>query len=153
MKITVKYLDKPDAFKKWVTTAFTKDAENIVERLATLVEQAIKIHIMSTSRLPTGALADAFFKEQLSPTSWGIGDIATLNKNTPYWRHINYGSIAIGADWQHFLPKGFWNNGRWNENQAGYAGVKPKNPIQAHNYIEKTLVDLDIAIQKTLSEK
>ena len=77
-----------------------------------------------------------------------------LNEKTPYWRHINFGSEAIGANWQHILPKGHWEDGRWIEgnDDGDFFGI-PQTPIEAHNYIEKTLSDMAIAIQKTLKEK
>ena len=103
--------------------------------------------------MPTGRLADAFFKEQVSKYHWGVGKIDYLNDEVPYWRHVNFGSVAIGADWQHFLPKGFWDNGRWVESDTGYSGVMPNTPIQAHNYIEKTIADMELAIEQVKREK
>ena len=102
----------------------------------------------------TGALATAFIKEQFSRYSWGVGIIDYLHDNVPYWRHINFGSEAIDANWQHILPMGHWENGRWVEGDGpdDYFAV-PNTPIQAHNYIERTIADMNIAIQKVLSEK
>ena len=153
MKVTLKWRDKEGDMTKWATQVITKDAEKYMANLATYTEKAIKENITTTSRLTTGRLADTFEKEQLSRLSWGIGDIDTLNKQASHWRHINYGSVKIGANWAHFLPKGFWDNGRWVENENGYAGVIPGKPIQAHNYIEKTIVDLQLRINQIISEK
>ena len=154
MKITVTSLTKPGEFTKWATEVVTRDAERVVRRLAEMCEISIKENILNTSKMPTGALADAFFKEQISSLSWGVGNIAYLNQNAKHWRHINFGSQAIDADWPHWLPKGHWDNGRWIEGNedTDYFDI-PKTPIQAHNYIEKTLMDMEIAIQRVLSER
>lgn len=153
MKVTFKALDKPNDFKKWVIDAVEQDVEILVANLALMAEISIKTWIINSSKMPTGALANAFFKEQLSKYAWGIGDIEFLNKTVPYWRHINFGSLAIGANWQHILPKGHWDNGRWiiGDSDTDYFAM-PNTPIQAHNYIEKTLSDLDLAIQKVIME-
>jgi len=66
--------------------------------------------------------------------------------------NCNYGSVAIGANWEHWLPKGRWVNGRWIEDDNGYF-AKPSTPVPARNYIEDTLAQMEIAIQKVLAEK
>jgi hypothetical protein len=148
---TVKTIDSGLNLKNVITQLYIEEAEKTVASLALIAEKAIKSHIMNTSRLPTGALADAFFAENNSVAGnivWSIGDIDTLNKDFKMWRHINYGSEAINANWSHWLPRGHWENGRWIEGDSenDYC-AKPLTPIQAHNYIEKTLADLDVAIQ------
>ena len=154
MRLTVKALTKPNKFRKWATKIAEEKAERAVRRLAEMAEISIKMWILNTSSMPTGALADEFFKEQISKYSWGVGNIEHLNKTVPYWRHINFGSLAISADWQHKLPKGHWENGRWVEGDGpdDYFST-PGSPIQAHNYIEKTISDMQIAIKQVLSEK
>ena len=62
------------------------------------------------------------------------------------------GSEGIGANWQHFLPKGFWINGRWVESPNGYAGIQPQSPIQAVNYIAQTIAEMDTRIRQLLSK-
>ena len=66
--------------------------------------------------------------------------------------NCNYGSVAIGADWEHWLPKGRWVNGRWIEDEDGYF-AKPKTPLPARNFIEDTLAQMEIFIQKVVAEK
>ena len=150
--ISVNTLTKPSEFREWMFRIAEKEAERVARRLAEMAEVSIKMWIMNTSKSPTGALANAFFKEQTGKTSWGIGKISDLNETVPYWRHVNFGSEAINADWQHKLPKGHWENGRWIEGDGPdeYFGI-PQTPIQAHNYIEKTISDLNVAIQKVIS--
>ena len=151
MIVTVKALDKPNSFSQWAISIVEKDTASMMERSAIICERLIKENIMSTSAMPTGKLAEAFFKEHMGDNIWGIGDIPYLNSNAEHWRHINYGSVAIGAKWQHYLPTGQWGiNGRFLRDPTGSSGLMPKTPIQAHNYIEKTLVDLELAIQQTI---
>jgi len=150
--LTVKTLTKPSDITKWMMEVADKEAERISRQLAEMAEVSIKMWILNTSKMPTGALADAFFKEQTGKYSWGIGKIDELNKSVPHWRHVNFGSQAINADWQHTLPKGHWEDGRWIEGDGpdDYFAT-PKTPIPAHNYIEKTISDIEIAIQKVIS--
>lgn len=152
MNINVTALTKPNEIKNWMFKIAEEEATRVTRRLAEMAEISIKTWILNTSRMPTGALADAFFKEQISKMSWGVGNIDYLNDKTPYWRHVNWGSEAIGANWQHYLPKGYWQDGRWVEDSNGYSGIMPNTPIQAHNYIEKTIADLEMAIQMVINE-
>ena len=82
---------------------------------------------------------------------WGIGEIAHLNQQAPYWAAVNYGSdhlvgkhLPVGT----FSPglampdSGSFRDGRWKQglNQGGstYSPIVTK-PIPATNYIEKTV--------------
>ena len=122
-------------------------------RIAKETEKIIQDTIMSNTRLPTGRLASYFYAENLSSgtqVAWGIGNIQELDKEVPYWNHLDKGSEGIGANWQHFLPKGFWSNGRWVESDSGYAGIQPQTPIQAVNYIAKTIATMSTQIPQIL---
>ena len=152
-KITVTSSVKPGELRKWATDIAEKSAERVVRRLAEIAEVSIKTEIMNSSKMPTGALANAFYKIQFSRYHWGVGDIDNLNDTVPYWRHVNFGSEAIDANWQHILPKGHWEDGRWVEGSGpdDYFAV-PNTPIQAHNYIEKTIAQMQSAINQVISE-
>ena len=114
------------------------------ERLARECEKVIQSTIMNKAANPTGKLASMFVAGPI-PRGWGVGDIDLLDTVTPYWAHINWGSEGIGANWDHFLPKGFWFNGRWvTDQEEGFSGIKPKTPIQALNYIESTLQQMQV---------
>ena len=151
--LSTKVLTKPSQFREWMVQVAEDKAESISLRLAEMDETSIKMWILNTSKMPTGALADAFFKEQTGKYSWGIGKIDYLNEHVNYWRHVNFGSEAIDANWQHVLPMGYWENGRWVEGDGpeDYFAI-PNTPIQAHNYIEKAIVDLEVDFQKVISE-
>jgi len=112
------------------------------ERLARACEKVIQQTIMTKSAHPTGHLASKFLAGSI-PNGWGVGDIATLDTEVPYWNHVDKGSEGIGANWNHFLPKGFWFNGQWVvDGEEGFSGIKPKTPIQALNYISETLAQM-----------
>lgn len=153
IKLKISALSEPKEIITWMKNIQRKQALYVTKRLAEIAEISIKTNIMNTSKMPSGALADKFFKERLGEYTWGVGNIDLLNKEAPAWRHINFGSTAINANWQHVLPKGHWENGRWVEGDGldDYFTI-PKTPIQAHNYIEKTYADLNIAIAKVLKE-
>ena len=118
------------------------------ERLAKECEKIIQDTIMSKSRMPTGTLASKMLAEPI-PNGWGVGDIARLDKETPYWNHIDKGSEGIGANWQHYLPRGFWRDGRWVESDDGYFGIQPQTPISPLNYIAETITKMTV-IEKTI---
>ena len=120
-----------------------------VEKIARECEKTIQETIMNKTRLPTGKLA-SFMKAEPITDGWGVGDIATLDANVPYWNHIDKGSEGIGANWQHFLPRGYWSNGRWIEDPNGSLGIKPKTPIPAINYIADTLAQMGTKIPSIL---
>ena len=118
-------------------------AELDTERLARECEVIIRETIMTKSEMPTGKLASNWTTGKIA-NGWGVGDIAQLDENVPYWNHIDKGSEGIGANWEHYLPKGFWVNGRWVESPNGFSGIKAKTPIQAMNYIAITLAQMEV---------
>jgi len=124
-----------------------KDTKN----LALACEKTIQETIMRKTEMPTGKLA-SFMKAEPIVNGWGVGDIATLDKQVPYWNHIDKGSQGIGANWQHFLPKGYWDgNFRWVEDDSGYSGIMPQRPILAINYIAETLQLMQIQEKQILN--
>jgi hypothetical protein len=154
MQVWVNIKDKSGNFEAQMIKEIRNLAEKDTERLAKECESTIKRMIEMKCEKTTGQLADSWFAERLNITGvvgWGVGDIDYLNTKVPYWRHINYGSLAIGADWQHWLPKGRWVNGRWSESEDGYF-AKPSTPIPARNYIENCLAQMEISIQRVLVE-
>lgn len=121
--------------------------------LAEATVKEIQETIKANTKRPgsTGLLADSFHAE-MTASGAGVGRISFLNKEVPYWRHINFGSLAIGANWQHRVPKGefrpgdpapnegSFGDGRWSE--PGRYSFIPKSPIPPMNYIEKVLAKI-----------
>ena len=128
-------------------------AERQTFRLAEATVLEIRETIRANIKRPgsTGLLADSFHAE-MTATGAGVGRISFLNKEVPYWRHINFGSLAIGANWQHRVPKGefrpgdpmpnegSFGDGRWSD--PGKYSFIPKNPIPPMSYIEKALAKI-----------
>lgn len=162
MSISVKVIGVEDFItkqKQFITIL----AQAEIEKLAKETETVIKQKITDGIRRPgsTGKLADAMRAERINAFSWGVGNILSLNAEVPYWRHINFGSLAIGANWQHRVPKGGFSPGqskpdggssragRWNVGSDSFSFI-PKNPIPAHNYIDKTIAEIPSIILRVL---
>jgi hypothetical protein len=125
-------------------------AERDTKRLAEETERLIKETITRKSKNPTGKLASFFYAHPIT-NGYAVGDIDELDSQVPGWNHLDKGSLAIGANWQHWLPKGRWENGRWVEDANGYFAM-PKNPISALNYISETIAQLEVLIPLILKE-
>jgi len=126
-------------------------SEKDTKRLAEVTQDVIKTTIQNVADKPSGNLASGFFAEKIT-NGYGVGDIDQLNIHLPYWRHVNYGSQGIGANWNHYLPKGRWVDGRWLKDSSGFSGIKPNSPIQPLNYIEKTIAQIETIVQTVLNE-
>jgi len=120
-----------------------------LERIAKECERVIQATIMAKAQNPTGHLASLMIAEKIIG-GWGVGDIETLDKQAPYWNHQDKGSEGIGANWDHFLPTGFWDDGKWVTDPTGYSGVKPKTPIPAMNFISSTIQQMQTIIPRIL---
>lgn len=152
MRIKVAFRDKVG--KDFITQEIKRIgliSEKDTQRLAKECEKIIQQTIMNKAEKPTGYLASKFLAERI-PNGWGVGDIATLDKEAPYWNHIDKGSEAIGANWQHWLPKGYWQDGRWVESGDGYYAM-PKTPIKPLNYIADTLAIMEVVTPEILRKK
>lgn len=130
-----------------------------LEAIAKETATRIQFHILASIKRQgsTGNLAEAFFAEQTSLTSWGVGKISHLNKAAPYWRWINYGvagtgrRIPPGTDENprikgHFEPNDF---GRFTKGSPRFR-MNPTKPIQPHNFIQRTLDDQNVIISSVL---
>lgn len=143
-----------------------------IHTIAMVTEKEIRSQISDGIKRSnsTGNLAASFFVVK-TRGGWGVGDIEYLNKHAPYWRHINYGSFAIGANWRHVVRPGMFfpgtaapdsqyagegNQGpdRWMNAQGvgkQYSFI-PTKEIKAHNYIEKTLASILSRLPHILSQ-
>jgi len=152
MRVTVSIRDKVGGdLDKWGVEYIKKVSEADTKKIAEIARDYMKFFIMDTSDQPSGHLASLITADKVEG-GWGVGDIPTLDKDAEYWNHIDKGSQGINANWDHYLPKGFWSNGRWVESDTGYAGIKPKTPIKAKNYIAKTISLIDTLIPAILEE-
>ena len=89
-----------------------------------------------------------FFTVQLSD-GWGVGDINFLNQNAKYWFWQNFGVAQTGrtippASRGRFnsgnpAPQTGGGNSRWNQSSTGEFLIQPNKPIEAKNYIQATI--------------
>jgi len=150
MRIRVAFRDKVGKdFTIKETQRVLNVSENDTRRIAQECEKVIRETIMQKADKPTGKLANGFYAHSIS-NGWAVGDIDELDDNLPYWNHVDKGSEGIGANWQHFLPKGYWLDGRWIEDSKGFSHIKPQSPIQPLNYIATTLQKMQLVIPRIL---
>ena len=137
-------------------------SDSQLKKMANLTAENMKDNIKASIQRPgsTGNLADSIFSERVTALEYGVGNITYLNAHAKYWRAINYGSnhmvgkqMPIGT----FSPgiaipdTGSSRNGRFHKNtsQGGsmYAPIV-RNPIEAHNYIERTISNLSVIAER-----
>ncbi len=137
-------------------------SERQIKEMAFETEDVIKQKISdSIGRAgSTGNLANSFFAEPI-PGGFGLGNIAFLDAQVPYWRHVNFGSQAIGASHSHRVPQGSFNPGnnppvgagagqRWTVGAGNFSFI-PTRPIAPLNYIAKTLFEIPRIASSVLS--
>jgi hypothetical protein len=150
-------------FEKAQIIRIAQISERQLEMMARQTETVFKRNISSSLVRPssTGNLENNFYAEKVGVGHWGVGNITVLNSNAPYWRHVNYGSQAIGADFQHRVPAGAFSPGiaspstsafragRWNVGTGGFSFI-PTKPIEPHNFIQRTTTEVPKIINTVL---
>lgn len=144
-------------------------SEKQLQEIAEKTEQVMRFHIQTSIQRPgsTSNLANSFKAERINIGSWGVGNIPALNQDAPYWRWINYGRAASGRT----IPPGSSENphirggftpgnsppspsafqeGRFQLNGTYF--MNPKKPIQAHNFIARTLTQVPTIVNSVLSK-
>lgn len=152
-KITVKIKGNKN-FAKVQTQIILNLSDRHIEAIARKTEQVIKQKI--TERIvredSTGNLANSFTTVKITG-GFGVGDIDFLNKQAPYWFWQNFGVAQSGRK----VPprsRGRFNTGspqpiagggnsRWNQSSTGQFLIDPKKPIEAKNYIQATLNEVN----------
>ena len=130
-----------------------KDTERLARECARVIRETIRRKVKRQGS--TGKLASAFLAAPLREPGiigWGVGDIEYLDTHVKYWNHVDKGSVSIGANWQHWLPKGRFINERWVEDEDGF-WFMPSKPLPAMNYIAETLQIMDALIPRILAER
>lgn len=126
-------------------------SERQIEAIARETEIVIQREI--TARIDkredsTGKLAKSFFTVQLTD-GWGVGDIDFLNQNAKYWFWQNFGIAQSGRtippasrgafNTGNPKPNSAGGNSRWNQSSNGQYLIQPSKPIEAKNYIQATI--------------
>lgn len=123
-------------------------AKNTTDEMKTQIKGSIN---RSNS---TGALEDSISFEKISD-GYGVGNISEMNQNVPYWRHVNFGSQAIGANHDHRVPTGAFTRstgGRWQVESGNFSFI-PTKPIAPLNYIDKTVQQIPRLVKQALSRR
>lgn len=134
-------------------------AERQIEAMARETELVIQTKIQERIKRDgsTGHLASSFqaFK---TPGGWGVGDIDYLNANAKQWYWLNFGiaqsgrTIPPGTNENprirgHFSPD---TKGRFTKGSPSFP-MNPTKPIEAINYIQATLNEVNGIIAKVLA--
>lgn len=143
--------------RQFLTILAEKHTKALADETRDVMKQKIADSI--TRANSTGNLEDNITSEPIQG-GHGVGNIEQLNREAKYWRHWNYGSLAIGAKWEHRVPKGGFNPGnpapqdgssgaRWEVGSGPYSFV-PTKPIEPSNFIDKTLAEIPFIVRKVL---
>lgn len=143
---------------KFIKDLSDRQVREIARETAIVMQDKIQQSI--TRAGSTGNLQQSIFSEKIRG-GYGVGNINFLNTQAPYWRHVNFGSQAIGASHSHRVPQGGFNpgnpapggagNGRWIVGSGSFS-FRPTKPIAPLNYIAKTLQEIPNITNRVLSQ-
>ncbi len=151
MPSRVKIIGLGQKFIRTQVITIQRLSERQIEAIARETEIVIQREITARSDKregSTGKLANGFFALPIT-NGWGVGDIDFLNQNVKYWYWQNFGVAQTGRT----TPpnsRGAFNTGnpapiqgggnsRWNQSSNGKFLIKPNKPIEAKNYIQATI--------------
>ncbi len=152
-KVTTKIKGNKN-FAKAQTTIILNLADRQIEGIARRTEVVIKDKIAERIEREgsTKNLANAFTTVQITD-GWGVGDIAFLNQQAPYWFWQNFGKAQSGrttpprsrGQFRTGSPQPIAGGGksRWNQSSTGKYLINPQKPIEAKNYIQATLNEVN----------
>lgn len=132
--------------KKYIEGLSERDTRRLAEECSKIIQETI----IRKSKDSKGYMGSFFYPSPIV-NGWGVGDVAELDSDCPWWYHQEVGSVALGANWQHKLPPGHWVGGRWVESEGGYSAI-PQSPLPAKNYIADTLATMELLIPQILKE-
>jgi hypothetical protein len=159
IRISISGLGKD--FARIQTQVIAKLSEKHIEAIARETEVVIKAKIKERIEREgsTGNLANSFTTVKI-PDGWGVGDIDFLNTQAPYWYWQNFGKAQSGrttpprsrGQFGTGNPQPIAGGGRskWNQNSNGQYLIDPKKPIEAKNYIQATLNEVNKIISSVV---
>jgi len=128
--------------------AMARETEIVIQRI---IQERIK-RDGSTGHMASG------FQTVKTTDGWGVGDIDYLNANVKQWYWLNFGVAQSGRT----IPPGTNENprirghfsshtkGRFQKGSPSFP-MNPTKPIEAMNYIQATLNEVNGIIAKVLS--
>jgi hypothetical protein len=148
---------EPDAWAKQVAQDFHWELQNelniLGEKAHDLMIGTIKSNIKREGS--TGNLEKSIeykFDNLANHCGFWIGDIDLLNAQAKYWHWLNYGIAQTGRT----VPpanRGHWNGTQWiHTTDRTDLWMTPKNPIEAINYIETAIFQLEQDIPEMLAK-
>lgn len=141
---------------KSVQNLSERHLSNIAKKTEVVMKKKIKGSIKRAGS--TGNLENSIFAEKTS-FGWGVGNIEYLNEIAPYWRHVNFGSQAIGALHSHRVPTGGFQSGlltpSTSNNTSQWTNIGPfsfipTKPIAPLNYIQKTTAQIQSIVNSVI---
>lgn len=146
-------------FARVQAQSITLLSDRQIEAMARETELVIQTKIQERIKRDgsTGHLASSF-QTIKTPGGWGVGDIDYLNTNAKQWYWLNFGVAQSGRTTPpgtnenprirgHFSPD---TNGRFTKGSPSFP-MNPTKPIEAINYIQATLNEVNAIITKVLA--
>jgi len=136
-------------------------SERQIEEIARETELVIKAKISERIKRDgsTGNLANSFTTVKIAG-GWGIGDINFLNQQAPYWYWQNFGKAQSGRTTPprskgaftsgNPAPQSAGGNSRWGQSSTGQYMINPTKPIEAKNYIQATINEINLIISSVV---
>ena len=155
VRVSIKGIGKD--FAKIQAQTIARLSERQIEEIARETEKVIKAKIRERIEREgsTGNLANSFTTVKIS-NGWGVGDINFLNQNAKYWYWMNYGVAQSGRTTPpksrgafrtgNPAPSSEGGTSRWNQSSTGQYMINPTKPIEAKNYIQATISEINLII-------
>ena len=148
-------------FAKIQAQTIARLSERQIHEMALETERVIKAKIKERIERDgsTGNLANSFTTVKIS-NGWGVGDIDFLNQNAKQWYWLNFGVAQSGRTTPprsrgafssgNPAPQSAGGNSRWNQSSTGQYLINPSKPIEAKNYIQATINEINQIISSVL---
>lgn len=148
-------------FAKIQAQTIQKLSERQIFEIAKETERVIKAKIKERIEREgsTGNLANSFTTVKIEG-GWGVGDIEFLNRNARYWYWQNFGVAQSGrkvppSSRGQFrtgnpAPQSAGGNSRWDQSSTGQYLINPSKPIEAKNYIQATIFEINQIISSVV---
>ena len=159
VRVTISGINKD--FARIQAQTIQKLSERQIFEIAKETERVIKAKITASIEREgsTGNLANSFTTVKITG-GYGVGDIDFLNKNAKYWYWMNYGVAQSGRTTPprsrgqfnsgNPAPQTGGGNSRWNQSAGGQFLINPTKPIDAKNYIQATISEINQIISSVV---
>ncbi len=163
MASRVKIIGLGQKFIRTQLVTIKEFSDRQIEAIAKETERVIQREIITRSDKregATGKLANSFFAFPITD-GWGVGDIDFLNQNAKYWYWQNFGVAQTGRttppnsrgafNTGNPAPVEGGGNSRWNQSSTGQFMIRPTKAIEAKNYIQATINQVNQIVASVVS--